>query len=252
VRFFAQVRGDARVGEYKVDPAEFGDAVGHYLPKPVEVTDVALVCDDAPTSLLNEVDGFVEVFWASHRIGHTVDLVAQVQRDDVCAFLGETHSVRASLSPRRSGYESNLALKLTAHGAPVPDSSHSMRPTGHNGGRSAKQAPHTRGHCSEVLRSPREGIDTSTATGRMVAGVLASLAELELELGRERRAATRQTRQARGQHIGRPKVLYEKKAALAQRMHANGESASTIAATLNVSRATIYRVLAEQKDDAVG
>jgi DNA invertase Pin-like site-specific DNA recombinase len=37
----------------------------------------------------------------------------------------------------------------------------------------------------------------------------------------------------------------ESKAALAQRMHANGESASTIA-TLGVSRATVYRVLAEQ------
>jgi DNA invertase Pin-like site-specific DNA recombinase len=35
-----------------------------------------------------------------------------------------------------------------------------------------------------VLRSLREGIDTSNATGRMVAGVLASLAELELELVR--------------------------------------------------------------------
>ncbi len=56
-----------------------------------------------------------------------------------------------------------------------------------------------------VLRSLREGIDTANATGRMVAGVLASLAELELELGRERRAAARQARRARGQHIGRPK-----------------------------------------------
>jgi DNA invertase Pin-like site-specific DNA recombinase len=41
-----------------------------------------------------------------------------------------------------------------------------------------------------VLRSLREGIDTSNATGRMVAGVLASLAELELELQRERRMAS--------------------------------------------------------------
>jgi hypothetical protein len=41
-------------------------------------------------------------------------------------------------------------------------------------------------------------------TGRMVAGVLASLAELELELGRERRAAARQARRARRQAIGRP------------------------------------------------
>jgi DNA invertase Pin-like site-specific DNA recombinase len=99
-----------------------------------------------------------------------------------------------------------------------------------------------------VLRSLREGIDTANATGRMVAGVLASLAELELELGRERRAAAREARRSRGQHIGRPKALDEKKAALAQRMHASGESASTIAATLGVSRATVYRVLGEQNE----
>ncbi len=94
-----------------------------------------------------------------------------------------------------------------------------------------------------VLRSLREGIDTSNATGRMVAGVLASLAELELELGRERRTAARNARRARGQHVGRPKALDDKKAALAQRMHASGESATTIATTLGVSRATVYRVL---------
>jgi DNA invertase Pin-like site-specific DNA recombinase len=97
-----------------------------------------------------------------------------------------------------------------------------------------------------VLRSLREGIDTTNATGRMIAGVLASLAELELELGREPRAAAREARRARGQHIGRPKALDEKKAALAMRMHAGGESASTIANALGVSRATVYRVLAEQ------
>jgi DNA invertase Pin-like site-specific DNA recombinase len=94
-----------------------------------------------------------------------------------------------------------------------------------------------------VLRSLREGIDTSNATGRMVAGVLASLAELELERGRERRSAAREARRARGQSIGRPKALDASKAALAQRMHASGESASTIATTLGVSRATVYRVL---------
>jgi len=97
-----------------------------------------------------------------------------------------------------------------------------------------------------VLRSLREGIDTSNATGRMVAGVLASLAELELELGRERRSAAREARRSRGQHIGRPKALDRSKAALALRMHTSGESASTIATALGVSRATVYRVLAEQ------
>ena len=94
-----------------------------------------------------------------------------------------------------------------------------------------------------VLRSLREGIDTSNATGRMVAGVLASLAELELELGRERRAAAREARRARGQSIGRPRALTHEQAALARRMHDSGEPATTIATTLKVSRATVYRVL---------
>ena len=56
--------------------------------------------------------------------------------------------------------------------------------------------------------------------------------------------------QALGQSIGRPKALDKSKAALAQRMHASGESASTIAAVLGVSRATVYRILAEQNDDS--
>jgi DNA invertase Pin-like site-specific DNA recombinase len=100
-----------------------------------------------------------------------------------------------------------------------------------------------------VLRSIREGIDTSNASGRMVAGVLASLAELELELGRERPTAARDARRALGQSIGRPKVLDESKTALARRMHASGDSANTIASALGVSRATVYRVLAEDADD---
>ena len=47
--------------------------------------------------------------------------------------------------------------------------------------------------------------------------------------------------------IGRPKALDKSKAALAQRMHAGGEPASIIAASLGVSRATIYRVLAGEQ-----
>ena len=96
-----------------------------------------------------------------------------------------------------------------------------------------------------VLRSLREGIDTANATGRMVAGVLASLAELELELGRERRTAAREARRARGQSIGRPKVLDPSKAAMARKLQASGEAVTEIAKALGVSRATVYRVLAE-------
>jgi len=74
-----------------------------------------------------------------------------------------------------------------------------------------------------VLRSIREGIDTSNATGRMVAGVLASLAELELELGRERRSAAREARRSRGQAIGRPKALDASKTALVRRIESPWE-----------------------------
>jgi hypothetical protein len=60
-------------------------------------------------------------------------------------------------------------------------------------------------------------------------------------------AKPRQARRARGQHIGRPKALNKPESDLARRVHASGESASTIAATLSVSRATVYRVFAEKR-----
>lgn len=94
-----------------------------------------------------------------------------------------------------------------------------------------------------VLRSIREGIDTSNATGRMIAGVLASLAELELELIRERKDASSAARRARGLSVGRPKALDQSKTALAQRMRQSGEPVPVIADALGVSRATIYRAL---------
>jgi len=106
-----------------------------------------------------------------------------------------------------------------------------------------------------VLRSLREGIDTGNATGRMIAGVLASLAELELELIRERKAASSAARRARGLSVGRPKALSASKMQLAQRMRDSGEPVPVIADALGVSRATVYRVLAEsnssvQQDDS--
>lgn len=96
-----------------------------------------------------------------------------------------------------------------------------------------------------VLRSLREGIDTSNATGRMIAGVLASLAELELELQRERRAAAIAARKARNIPVGRPRALRPDQVALAKRMRDAGEPVPVIAETLGVSRATLYRTLAE-------
>ncbi|MCV7424362.1 recombinase family protein [Mycobacterium yunnanensis] len=94
-----------------------------------------------------------------------------------------------------------------------------------------------------VLRSLREGIDTSTAAGRMIAGVLASLAELELELGRERRTAAREARRSRGQPIGRPPALTDRQREQVLKLHAQGESVIDIATTFGVGRDTVYRVI---------
>ena len=96
-----------------------------------------------------------------------------------------------------------------------------------------------------VIRSLREGVDSSTPTGRAVLGIMASLAELELELGRERRAAAKAARRARNLPIGRPRSLSPEQIALAERMRAAGEPVPEIAKTLGVSRPTMYRLLAD-------
>lgn len=96
-----------------------------------------------------------------------------------------------------------------------------------------------------VIRTLREGVDSSTATGRMVMGIMASLAELELELQRERREASKSARRARGLAVGRPKKLSAEQVGLLERMRAAGEPVPVIAEALGVSRATAYRILAE-------
>jgi DNA invertase Pin-like site-specific DNA recombinase len=58
-----------------------------------------------------------------------------------------------------------------------------------------------------TLHVLREGVDTATPTGRAIAAIMASLAELGLELGRERRAASRESRRARHLPATKPPKL---------------------------------------------
>jgi hypothetical protein len=89
--------------------------------------------------------------------------------------------------------------------------------------------------CRHSLRRAR-GTRTAPPAGDNVKQ--SRICQLELELRRERRAPAREARRTREQHIGHPKALDVKKAGLAQRMHGDGESASTTANTLGVSRCT--------------
>jgi DNA invertase Pin-like site-specific DNA recombinase len=98
-----------------------------------------------------------------------------------------------------------------------------------------------------TLVSVTDGIDSSTAAGRMMIGVLGSLAEYERELIKERTALKRATSRANGTKFGRPrKVKDADHVATAKRMKADGHTGKDIAKYLGVSRATLYRYLAEE------
>src|SRR5450759_1182787 len=94
-----------------------------------------------------------------------------------------------------------------------------------------------------LLRSLREGIDYSTPTGRMLAGIFAALAGYERELMHERAAAARQAARLRGRHTGRPPRLSAAQARQLRALRRNGESISELMRTFEVSRATVYRAL---------
>lgn len=93
------------------------------------------------------------------------------------------------------------------------------------------------------LVSLRENLDFTTPTGKMMAAIFAALSEYEVDLKAERAAAAREAAAARGRHTGRPRSLTGDQVGLARRMRESGESVGTIAETLKVSRATLYRAL---------
>ena len=99
-----------------------------------------------------------------------------------------------------------------------------------------------------TLVSITDGIDSSTAAGRMMIGVLGSLAAYERELIQERSALKRSASRANGTKFGRPrKVNDSDHIATATRMKADGHTGKDIAKFLGVSRATLYRYLAAEE-----
>lgn len=93
------------------------------------------------------------------------------------------------------------------------------------------------------LRSLREGIDFSTATGRLQAALFSAMAEYERELIKERAAAAREAAAARGRQTGRPRALTDEQVQTARTLRAAGTGITSIAATLKTSRGTIYRAV---------
>jgi len=89
-----------------------------------------------------------------------------------------------------------------------------------------------------------QGIDTSTAIGRMFFQILGSIAEFEHALMSERTMDGLAAARARGRHGGRKPALTPAKAKAAKDLYdAGGTSVADIARVVNVSRATLYRSL---------
>ncbi|OBK79297.1 recombinase family protein [Mycobacterium sp. 1274761.0] len=102
-----------------------------------------------------------------------------------------------------------------------------------------------------TLVSVTDGIDSSTPAGRMMIGVLGSLAEYERELIKERTALKRAESRTNGTKFGRPrKVSDSDHIATARRMKADGHTGRDIAKYLGVSRATLYRYFAMDESPA--
>ncbi|CAJ3387312.1 resolvase domain-containing protein [Burkholderia pseudomallei] len=98
------------------------------------------------------------------------------------------------------------------------------------------------------FRSLKESIDTAGPAGKLVFHMFAALAEFERELIRERTLAGLEAARARGKKGGRPKSLDAKKqlAALAM-MKSRVMSISEIARQFDVSRSTLYNILAASR-----
>ncbi|MCD2191660.1 recombinase family protein [Actinomycetospora soli] len=93
------------------------------------------------------------------------------------------------------------------------------------------------------VRSITDGADSSTSTGRMMIGILATLAEYERELINERAAIAREARAARGKPVGRPSALTDDQTRQLRVLRAAGETIPALVQQFGVSRATVYRAL---------
>lgn len=97
---------------------------------------------------------------------------------------------------------------------------------------------HKRGIGLKVLTGD---IDTTTATGRLVFGIFATLAEFERDLIHERTMAGLAAARASGHAGGRPRIMTRQKLKAAMALMADRDNAARdVAAELGISVSTLY------------
>jgi DNA invertase Pin-like site-specific DNA recombinase len=100
------------------------------------------------------------------------------------------------------------------------------------------------------LVSLKDGLDLSTPAGRLMANVLASVAQFETEARAERVAAGQAAARAAGKTWGGSKkgrrlTVTAEQVETVQRLKAEGKTVAAIARATALSRPTVYRLLAE-------
>ncbi|MEW1986148.1 MULTISPECIES: recombinase family protein [Pseudarthrobacter] len=99
-----------------------------------------------------------------------------------------------------------------------------------------------RGIGLKVLTGQGAAIDTTTASGKLVFGIFAALAEFERELISERTLAGLASARARGRNGGRPYKMTSAKLRLAMAsMGKPGTKVSELCIELGITRQTLYR-----------
>lgn len=98
------------------------------------------------------------------------------------------------------------------------------------------------------LVSLKDGLDLATPAGRLMANVLASVAQFETEVRAERVLAGQAAARAAGvtwggSEAGKPKRCTEEQIAMIRRMHSEGTPKAAIARATGLSRPTVYSVI---------
>lgn len=93
------------------------------------------------------------------------------------------------------------------------------------------------------LQSLTEGIDTTTAQGRLTFHLMGALAEFERSLIVERTQAGLQAARKRGVRVGRPRSLTSAQVKHARKLIDSGEGPAAVANSMGVDRSTLYRAM---------
>jgi DNA invertase Pin-like site-specific DNA recombinase len=93
------------------------------------------------------------------------------------------------------------------------------------------------------FKSLAESIDTTSAAGRLVLHIFASLADFERELIRERTRDALAAKKRRGEPVGRRRALSPSRVDAAREMLESGHGAAHVARILKLGRSTLYRAL---------